>query len=256
MVPLRHGRRYASSTNPRTWRHYEEALAAYETNDRLVGVGRVIVEGDGLVGVDIDDERNPETGELSAWASDVLELLDSYSEVSPSRTGVKVWVLADLTRAHVKDGLEVYSGRRYFSVTGQILPQFSAEIEERTDQLQELVKREFPEPPPHKPETHHKRAEGEPLDLGAFLEEVGVQILGTVTDGSAALKFTVLCPWMDEHTKSPRTGTVVGQYLDGGTFFKCWHAHCSARTWRDFRRTVLRPKRVSDFVEVNVTYGR
>src|SRR5215211_6978583 len=117
-------KRYASSTNPETWASYPRGLEAFETG-RYAGVGRVITDDDPYIGVDLDGVRDPLTGSLSSWAREVLRLLDSYSEVSPSGTGVKVWLKGSgLKHSMVKPGLEVYRSGRYFTVTGQMLPQY------------------------------------------------------------------------------------------------------------------------------------
>src|SRR5918995_5473767 len=84
----------ASSTNPDTWRRYETALASWQDNDHIAGVGRVIAEDEDFVGVDLDDCVDPPTGELSPWAATIVDRLDSYAEVSPSLKGVKIWVRA------------------------------------------------------------------------------------------------------------------------------------------------------------------
>src|SRR5215218_3725837 len=129
MVALKRGRRAASSTNPTTWHSYDEAVAALGTG-RYAGVGRVIAEDEPFVGVDIDGCRDPKTGRIDQRGEAILRLLDSYSEVSPSSAGVKVWVRAKLPRAFVKPGLEIYPKGRYFTVTGQLLPEYPAIVEE------------------------------------------------------------------------------------------------------------------------------
>src|SRR5215213_3277903 len=83
----------ASSTDSDTWRSYETALKAWQENEHITGIGRVLVEDEDYVGVDLDDCVD-EVGELSPWASRILERLNSYAEVSPSLTGVKVWIRA------------------------------------------------------------------------------------------------------------------------------------------------------------------
>src|SRR5262249_52810503 len=79
-----------------------------------------------FAGVDLDGCRDPDTGELADWAKRVLAELSSYAEVSPSGTGVKVFVLA----RHELEGnkrpfhsgeVEVYDRGRFFVVTGQPL---------------------------------------------------------------------------------------------------------------------------------------
>jgi primase-polymerase (primpol)-like protein len=114
----------ASSTNPRTWRTFEECVAAMERRPgRYAGVGRIIAKDDPFVGVDLDDVRDPQTGRLSDRAQEIIRLLYSYAEVSPSETGVKLWVRATLERAYKKPGVEIYPHGRYFTLTGWMLPQ-------------------------------------------------------------------------------------------------------------------------------------
>ncbi|MBA3491166.1 MAG: hypothetical protein H0T55_03695 [Rubrobacteraceae bacterium] len=57
-------------------------------------------------------------------------------------------------------------------------------------------------------------------------------------DGTAAIKYGVVCPWVDEHTGGDESGTRVGQYEDGALFFHCEHSHCDARKWAEFREKV------------------
>jgi len=47
-----------------------------------------------LCGLDLDGCRNPETGECAGWAEQVVDRFDSYSEASPSQTGVRVLFFA------------------------------------------------------------------------------------------------------------------------------------------------------------------
>src|SRR5262249_37739468 len=42
--------------------------------------------------VDLDRCRNPHTGVIAPWAMDIIRRLDSYAEVSPSGTGVHIFV--------------------------------------------------------------------------------------------------------------------------------------------------------------------
>jgi len=230
--------RRASSTDPDTWRHYDEAVAAFHAHpERYAGVGRVITDGDAYVGIDLDNVRDPVSRELSPGARSILESLDSYSEVSPSGTGVKVWVKANLNRSHVKPGIEIYRRGRYFTVTGQFLPQFPLTIEDRRYEVERLVAREF-------------RAGGggptEPYDgpRVALVEYLpNVDVLAEIPD-ALGVKFRIRCPWIDEHSEDPESGTYIGQREDGGLWFYCWHSHCANRLWADFRNKVGRVRTV------------
>jgi primase-polymerase (primpol)-like protein len=112
----------ASSTNPATWTDFLTAQKAYE-NGNFDGIGFVFTGDDDLVGVDIDDCRDPDTGNLSDFARKIVDNVQGYCEVSPSGTGVKIFTRADLQAAHVDHsiGLEVYPKSRYFTITGHKL---------------------------------------------------------------------------------------------------------------------------------------
>jgi hypothetical protein len=87
------------------------------------GIGFVL--GDGYIGIDVDDCRDPATGELSTLAQQLLSQFQSYAEVSPSGTGLKILGRGALPcgcrNANKSLGIEVYDSGRYFTVTGHIL---------------------------------------------------------------------------------------------------------------------------------------
>jgi hypothetical protein len=222
----------ASSTAPNTWRDYETAYNAWLENEwSFAGVGRAIKADEDYVGADLDKCLNPETGEITPWAQTILKRLDSYSEISPSGTGIKVWVKApSITRAHVKPGLEIYPRGRYFTVTGLVLNDKA--INPRDAELSDIINEEFPRVDRNRtPYDGPKRV----LDLLDYLERAQVEIFTERSDGAAERKFGVRCPWVNEHTNEDESGTYAGQYADGALFFRCWHAHCADRQWREFR---------------------
>src|SRR4051812_24962161 len=59
----------ASTTNPAHWTTFDKA-SAYAEAAGLDGVGRVFDHSDGMVGVDLDNCRDPETGELTPEAAE------------------------------------------------------------------------------------------------------------------------------------------------------------------------------------------
>jgi hypothetical protein len=77
---------------------------------------------DPYCGVDLDDCVTPQ-GEVKAWAQAIIDNLDTYAEISPSGTGVKLLVRATLPGKGLKkkhhDGeVEIYDRGRYFTLTG------------------------------------------------------------------------------------------------------------------------------------------
>ena len=116
--------RNASSTDPATWSDFPTAVSAAEANG--LGIGFVF-NGDGLVGIDLDDCREPETGKLLGWAQDIVDHVKTYTEVSPSGTGIKLFLRGELPdgirKKHQRpdgDGVvEIFSTGRFFTVTGE-----------------------------------------------------------------------------------------------------------------------------------------
>src|SRR5829696_6807830 len=68
------------------------------------GLGFVFTPEDDLCGVDLDKCLDPETGELEGWAQKVIGELDSYTEISPSGTGVHVLVRGELPSGRNRKG--------------------------------------------------------------------------------------------------------------------------------------------------------
>src|SRR5215210_1331569 len=158
-----HGGR-ASSTNPKTWAPFEAAIA-YAEEHSMSGVGFVFTEDDPYAGIDIDKCRNAETGEIEPWARKIVDALDSYTEVSPSGTGLHIFVKATLPgRNNRKGPVEMYESRRYFTLTGRHLDGTPAEIHERQDVLERLYLHIFKDEKPAGTNGHRPRTGS--LDVG------------------------------------------------------------------------------------------
>lgn len=117
---------------PEAWTNFKTALAFAQQNG-LAGVGWVFEENDPVSGVDLDDCRDPRTGALAPWAALAVEQLATYAEVSPSSTGVKLWVRCKKLPGDGGNsgrGVEMYDHGRWFAVTGHRLPQAPADVQE------------------------------------------------------------------------------------------------------------------------------
>lgn len=112
--PARPGSR-ASSTDPNTWGTFKEAQEACAEGG-YTGVG-IVLNGDGLVGVDIDN--CVVDGKPSEKSLELLNTLGaSYIEISPSGTGLRAIGYGEQLATGVngsRDGLkaEFYSTKRY-----------------------------------------------------------------------------------------------------------------------------------------------
>jgi len=149
----------ADSTDPATWGTFDQALAAYES-DSLAGVGFVFTTEAHLCGVDLDDSVDPATRELKPWARRIVDRLNSYTEISPSGRGVKVFLRARkpgsrCRKAHEDGEIEVYDSGRFFTLTGRRVEGINAKVADRQAELDEVYTAVFgpaePSPAPKRP---------------------------------------------------------------------------------------------------------
>lgn len=114
---------YAKSTTPSTWASYS-AAEQYALRRPGTGVGYVLTAADGLTGIDIDGCRDPVTGKLDRWAEEVLAAAETYAEISPSGTGIRMFASGKVERstAFKPAGIEIYNEGRYLTITGHVVP--------------------------------------------------------------------------------------------------------------------------------------
>ncbi|WP_157669305.1 VapE domain-containing protein [Chitinibacter sp. GC72] len=96
---------------------YAEAQSAVAAG-RFSGLGFAFLPGDGLIGIDIDAAFGEE-GERKDRAEGIIKACGSYTEWSPSGTGVHIIVEGETKT--FKDngvGVEVFCGRQFFTMTG------------------------------------------------------------------------------------------------------------------------------------------
>jgi KaiC/GvpD/RAD55 family RecA-like ATPase len=151
----------ASSTDVSTWTTFDKALGAYGYGQRkFTGVGFVFSGDDGLCGIDLDGCRDKATGKVADWARNWIVDFASYTEVSPSGTGVKIFALAtkptwcgskaavqaDRLAGDKEPAVEIYDKGRYFAVTGQRLRGLPVEPQERQDVVERFCEAFFDRP--------------------------------------------------------------------------------------------------------------
>ena len=141
---------HASYKDPAAWGTLEEAIAGCARFD-ADGVGYAFMYYDNIVGLDLDNCRNPATGEIDQWASEIIREANSYSEVTPSGTGVRIFIdgrwrhpehKTDGLGSAGKGSLEIYS-EWFFAITGDHLDGTPREIERRSDVVERLHTRFF-----------------------------------------------------------------------------------------------------------------
>ena len=127
-VPYCGHERKASSTDPTTWAPFD----ALPHGNGFAGPG--IMLGGALQGVDLDACIDAD-GVLEDWAAEAVERLDTYSEVSPSGRGLKMFFYGPVGEAaslmfgepveiapdvFKRRELSYFTERRFFTVTGRV----------------------------------------------------------------------------------------------------------------------------------------
>lgn len=134
-IPYSVNNRMAKSNDESTWATYEEAHAAL-INHNANGLGFFFKPP--YVGIDIDDIPNEierfKKGETSENViSEIYESLRSYSEISPSGTGIHIILKGEIPgKRRRKDNYEMYSDGRFFTMTGDTLGKYE-EINEPSE---------------------------------------------------------------------------------------------------------------------------
>src|SRR5262249_25368777 len=75
--------RKAKSNDSSTWATFDEAYAYYREHG-CDGIGFMLADDMNIVGLDLDDARDPATGIIAAWAEELLREFGGYAEASPS----------------------------------------------------------------------------------------------------------------------------------------------------------------------------
>lgn len=134
----------AKAGQPDTWTTFERAVQASRKYD---GIGFEF-HNNGIVGIDIDHCIDRETGEIDPAALAIVGRMNSYTEKSPSGTGLHIYVYGDIPssgRKNPKRNIEMYKEKRYFTVTGEMFGG-CAEIARRPDEVKALYNELFPKP--------------------------------------------------------------------------------------------------------------
>lgn len=90
------------------------------------GLGFYISEKDPFTCIDLDVKDKDNCPKPELWTSEeqfaryrqIIQLFNSYTEVSSSGKGVHIWVKADIKGGRRRDGVEIYSKARFMVCTG------------------------------------------------------------------------------------------------------------------------------------------
>ncbi|PEO59823.1 phage/plasmid primase, P4 family [Bacillus toyonensis] len=144
-VPCQVTGEMAQANNRRTWSTFATAVKFYLEGD-YDGIGFVFSRQDNYIGIDLD--KCVVDGKTNAFATEIIDTLDSYTEFSPSEKGIHIIIKGSLPqsvlgtgRKNTKHGLEIYSYGRFFTFTGN--RENSNDVYDRTDELAEVFEQYF-----------------------------------------------------------------------------------------------------------------
>jgi hypothetical protein len=142
----RHPRKHASSNDPATWADFATALAAYKSGQGD-GIGLCLLNSN-LVAFDLDDCRDANTGQIEPSAIQLVKRAQSYAEVTPSGSGLRILGTGTGPRIQRKQAvpgangmtLETYRGcERFIAVTGNALPGTATKLADNDQLVDEII---------------------------------------------------------------------------------------------------------------------
>ncbi len=174
----------ASSTSPETWSTFEEAWTMLERTPDLAGLMFALGEDVGIVGIDLDGciyrEEHEREDSLTTKATALVDEFNTYTEISPSGTGLKMFCLGKkpghrCRKKEVCGGveLELYAKNRFFTVTGRRLDWTSHDVNLRQVELDGLYSELFPAKPAPQRARPAEGFAGEDAELVALAREAG-----------------------------------------------------------------------------------
>lgn len=135
----------ASSTDPTTWSSFAQVTAIYARGG-YSGVSFAVTEYDPYLGVDLD--HCLKDGQLDPLRRAWVESLSSYTEITPSGEGLRVWVRAVVPGERKKNSqqdVELYDDKRFFTVTGNHFAGTPTTIKNRQGAVTALYNQLFPQ---------------------------------------------------------------------------------------------------------------
>jgi len=235
----------AKSNDPSTWGSFEDVLRVYKAGD-YSGIGYVFSKDDPHCGIDLDHCRDPETGKIEPWAKKIIKAFQSYTEISPSGTGVHILVIGKLPEGGRKKGnIEIYDKGRYFTITGNRLDGTPHDIKPAQEAIVWLLSTYF--------KKEIVAQGGHPCSLPQETESDSELIQKAINAGNGH-KFNLLyqCQWKNAGYRSQSEGD---QALCNLLAF--WFAKDAGRMDAIFRQSgLMRPKWDEKHYGDGRTYGQ
>lgn len=124
-------RRLASNADPTHWRRNEGDVREVQimAPELFEGFGVVLTVEAGITFIDVDGVRDPDTGAVAPWARQLVDVFNSWTEVSVSGRGLHIFCYGRLPGPGISNYLdgdqarkvEVYDRARFAYLTGHAL---------------------------------------------------------------------------------------------------------------------------------------
>lgn len=217
---------------PANWITFEQARNAYIAGlelpeghkNRFDGIGFFISrEKDAkldIYGIDLDHCRNKETGEIDQWAKDVLNKLNSYSEISPSGEGIHIFVRGMLPegtkntndRMKDKNRIEVFVDKHHITVTGNRLREYPEGIEDRSSIIEEIYNEVMEVKRSLNSKNKEKKIKTKRIIYDARAEAKKKYVAAAIESELSILRGT---PEGDRNNQLNRSAFAIGQFVGG-----------------------------------------
>jgi hypothetical protein len=186
----------ASTSNPEHLVSYDLAVKNVQQGLGYPHLG--FVPEQPYVGIDMDSCRNPETGSIQPWATELLGLIGStYVEVTPSQSGLRAWVKMPIDKKKVINIDPKFAAvpskapqveplvKNYGTITGQRYnnaPAIVAEItEERWNEIEKKLSR-------FAPAATKRESTGSPISVPPDVKQIVQAITAADGDIEAVIK--------------------------------------------------------------------
>lgn len=266
--------------NSSRWSDFDTAVKSFENktpiglDETFDGIGFIFTNEDEYWGIDLDNcISKDENGKavFDQWAKEIIRRVNSYYEISPSGTGVKIWVKGNFSkwrdRIQVKfrilngekfrvekdtpknemKGIDIFFYGYYFTITGRgnknteikVVGEEEAKYYEELEKIltlkKEVVNRVVNE------ESNAK------LDVEAYLLDHGVGVKKVERKGDRTYYFlTDGCLFNPEHKKKD---AAIIQEWNGALGYNCFHASCSDKSWNDVRQYISGEEKLTKWMD-------
>lgn len=179
-------KRHGAPDNKKTFTDLKTAAAKADGFDGL-GIGVF----DSIAGIDID--HCVKDGKLSDMAQEIVQTMATYTEISPSGTGLRILFLApeysyDREKYYInnrQNGLEIYlpgMTRKFLTVTGNSI--LTMDLQDRADKLQPILDKYMKRP--------QQTAKAKPATPATPLTLSDNELIAKITESKQGAKFTSL----------------------------------------------------------------